>query len=101
MSQAVRSRVLRFTHPLTIHVSQSKFATVARREEGLLRGYGHIVTLVAELEEPYFIPAGIVDRPGAEGLAAALAANAAYGHIAIEIEIAGGKLRLEGVGLSG
>ena len=49
------------------------------------------------VEEPCFLPVEIVDRPGAEDPAPALAANAASGHSAIEIDIAGGhRLRIIG-----
>ena len=47
--------------------------------------------------EPCFLPVEIVDRPVTEEPAPALAANAASGHSAIEIDIAGGhQLRIVG-----
>ena len=47
--------------------------------------------------EPCFLPVEIVDRPVTEEPAPTLAANAASGHSAIEIDIAGGhQLRIVG-----
>ncbi len=47
--------------------------------------------------EPCFLPVEIVDRPVAEEPPPALTANAASGHSAIEIDIAGGhQLRIVG-----
>ena len=48
-------------------------------------------------ETPCFLPVEIVDRPATEEPAPTLAANAASGHSAIEIDIAGGhQLRIVG-----
>ena len=73
--------------------------TVSETRMGQPR-YTKFMTLPVEeqtVEEPCFLPVELVDRPGAEDPAPALAANAASGHSAIEIDIAGGhRLRIIG-----